>query len=105
MLTLQLINLSADGGKNGLGALKLGKNASVKGGANSAINLGDGGRSLSAINDGSRSGNGNGCGCGLGSLGRSRSLGGLSRSCGGSRSSSGGSSGSDSRRRRRLDHV
>lgn len=54
VLALKLVHLRAKRTKESLGALKLGKNAAVKSSGNSAVNLGDGGRSLSAVNSGGR---------------------------------------------------
>ena len=116
MLALELIHLGTDRSKNGLGALKLGKNAAVKSGRNRTIDLRcRSSGNLGAINnDGSRGGGdrsrlGGGGGGGLGSLGGSRCLDSLdcgrssSSRCGdGRRCDRGSGSG---RRRSRLDHV
>jgi hypothetical protein len=106
MLALELIHLGTDRSKNGLSALKLGKNAGVKGGANRAIDLSNGSRNLSTLDDGSRSGHRSRLGgSGLRSLGSSRGLGGLSRSGGNGCGSGRRCDRSSGRRRSRLDHV
>jgi hypothetical protein len=103
MLALQLVDLRANRGENSLSTLELGKNAAVESGANGAVELSNGSRSLDTVNSGCGSG-GSDRG-GLRSLRSSRGLGSLSRSsCGGS-SSNGSSRARSSGRRSRLDHV
>jgi hypothetical protein len=99
VLALQLVDLGANGGKNGLSTLKLGKNTAVESGANGAIELGDRSRSLDTVNSGCGSSDRGGDRGSLGSSGCLRHLG------------SGSGSGRSSRarnsrgRRNRLDHV
>jgi hypothetical protein len=101
MLALQLVDLRANGGKNSLSTLKLGKNAAVESGTNRAVELSDGSRSLDTVNSRSGSGSGN-RGGGGGTLGSSGCLSCLGRGRGSSGSSGARNSG---RRRSRLDHV
>ena len=99
VLALKLVNLRADRSKKSLSALKLGKDTTVKSSGNRAVDLGNGGDSLSALNSGGRSRNRGSLRClGSGSLGSSR-LGRLGGGCGGRRSGNRGG-----RRRNRLNH-
>jgi hypothetical protein len=104
VLALQLVNLRADRSQKSLGALKLGKNTAVKSGGNRAVDLGNGGGDLGALNSGSGSCNrGSRLRClGSRSLGSSRlsrlGRGGSSRGCGRSGNRGG------RRRRSRLNH-
>ena len=104
VLALKLVDLRADRSKKGLSALKLGKDAAVKSSGNRAVDLGNRGGGIGALNGGGRSRNRGGLGSlGSGSLGSSRlgRLGGGSSNggCGGGRSGNRGG-----RRRSRLNH-